>query len=174
MELLPGDGLDRAVRAAWHRLDQAGLGSLARHRHPTNRPHLTLASAEEQFSPGAGAAIATALELLPVRVRLDGLVFFGGRASVLAWAVDGGDDLREVQARIWAALDGADANPQHQPGTWTPHISLARRLRPDQHELAARAIGPAVASGELSAARSYDSVTRTVIPLAVAGPIAFA
>ena len=164
MELLPGDGLDRAVRAAWRRLDQAGFGSLARHRHPTNRPHLTLASAEE-FPPGADAAIAGVLRRLPIRVRLDGLILFGGRAGVLAWAADGGDALREVQARIWAALDGADHNPQHQPGAWTPHISLARRLRPDQHELAARAIGPAVASGELSAARSYDSVTRTVIPL---------
>jgi hypothetical protein len=45
VELLGDEELDRAVRAAWRRLDQAGFSSLAQHRHPTNRPHLTLASA---------------------------------------------------------------------------------------------------------------------------------
>jgi hypothetical protein len=59
------------------------LPSLARHRHPTNRPHLTLARAE-QFPP---AAIASALRMLPIRVRLDGLRFFGGRAGVLSDAL---------------------------------------------------------------------------------------
>src|ERR1700760_3791248 len=80
VELLGDDGLDRAVRAAWRRLDQVGLPSLARHQHPTNRPHLTLASAD-QWPPGAAAALGDALRALPVPVRLDRLVFFGGRAG---------------------------------------------------------------------------------------------
>lgn len=164
VELLGDAGLDRAVREAWRRLGQAGLPSLARHRHPTNRPHLTLASAD-QLPPGAAAAIADALGVLPVAVRLDGLHFFGGRAGVLAWAVDGGDALRELHAQVWAALDGAGRHPQHEPGAWTPHVSLARRLPPDQALLAARVVGDAAAAGALSEARSYDSVTRTVVPL---------
>lgn len=102
VELLGDEELDRAVRAAWRRLDQAGLSSLARHRHPTNRPHLTLASAG-QFPPGAAAAIAGALRMLPIPVRLGGLRFFGGRAGVLAWAVDGDAALRELQAQVWLA-----------------------------------------------------------------------
>ena len=164
VELLGDDGLDRAVRAAWRRLDQVGLPSLARHQHPTNRPHLTLASAG-QLPPGAAAALADALRALPVQVRLDRLLFFGGRAGVLAWAVDGGGALRELQAQVWSALDGADRNPQHEPGTWTPHISLARRLQPDQATLAAVAVGGVVPTGTLTAARSYDTATRTVVPL---------
>jgi hypothetical protein len=52
------------------------------------------------------AAIAGALRTLPVAVRLDRLRFFGGRAGVLAWAVDGGGALRELQAQVWSALDG--------------------------------------------------------------------
>ncbi|HEY2281596.1 MAG TPA: 2'-5' RNA ligase family protein [Streptosporangiaceae bacterium] len=164
VELVGDDALDRAVRAAWQRLDQAGLPSLARHQHPTNRPHLTLASADD-FPLGAVAAVAEALQVLPISVRLDGLHFFGGRASVLAWAVDGGDALLDLQARIWSALDGADGNPQHKPGAWTPHISLARRLPPGQEAQAAEVIGSAAAEGALSAARSYDSSTRTVIAL---------
>ncbi len=164
VELLGDDELDWAVRAAWRRLDEAGLVSLARHRHPTNRPHLTLASAEE-IPPGADAVIAGVLRALPVQVRLDGLRFFRARAGVLAWAVDGGDTLRRLQAQIWSALDGADRNPQHDPRGWTPHISLARRLRPDQEPLAARAVGETAADGRLSHARSYDTLSRTVIPL---------
>jgi len=164
VELLGDDGLDRAVRAAWRRLDQVGLPSLARHQHPTNRPHLTLASAG-QLPPGAAAALADALRALPVQVRLDRLLFFGGRAGVLAWAVDGGGALRELQAQVWSALDGADRNPQHEPGTWTPHITLARRLQPDQAPLAAVAVGGVVPTGTLTAARSYDTATRTVVPL---------
>jgi 2'-5' RNA ligase len=164
VELLGDDKLDRAVRAAWQRLDQAGLASLARHQHPTNRPHLTLASPEE-IPPGADAAIAAALRALPVPVRLGGLHFFRGRAGVLAWAVDGGDALRALQARVWSALDGADRNPQHEPGAWTPHISLARRLRPDQEALAEYLVGDTAADGEMTTARSYDTVSRTVVPL---------
>ena len=164
MELLGDDALDRAVRAAWRRLDQAGLPSLAQHRHPTNRPHLTLATADE-FPPGAAAAIREALSALPIPVRLDGLRYFSGRAGVLAWTADGGEALRGLQAQIWSALDGADRNPQHEPAAWAPHISLARRLRPDQEARAAQVIGEAVAVGRFSEARSYDSITRTVTPL---------
>ena len=164
VELLGDDRLDRAVRTAWLRLDQAGFRSLARHRHPTNRPHLTLASAE-RFPAGASVAIADALRVLPIQVRLAGLRLFGDRAGVLAWTVDGGDALRDLQAQVWSVLDGEDGNPQHEPGVWTPHISLARRARPDQAALAAQTVGDHVAGGALSGARSYDSVTRTVIPL---------
>jgi 2'-5' RNA ligase len=164
VELLVDDGLDRAVRAAWRRLDQTGFPSLARHRHPANRPHLTLASAE-QLPPGAAEALAGVLRMLPIPVRLDGLHFFGGRAGVLAWAVDGGGALRDLQAQVWSALDGGDRHPQHEPGAWTPHISLARRLRPDQAPLAAVAIGGVVPGGMLNTARSYDNMTRTVTPL---------
>ena len=164
VELLGDDELDRTVRSAWRRLDQAGFSSLARHRHPTNRPHLTVASAE-QFPPGAAAAIAAALRGLPLPVRLDGLRFFGGRAGMLAWAVDDDGALRELQARVWSALDGAGRNPLHDPSQWTPHISLARRLRPGQETLAAQAVGETAAGGTLSAARSYDSETRTVTTL---------
>ena len=164
VELLGDDELDRAVRAAWRRLDQTGLPALARHQHPTNRPHLTLAIAEE-LPPGAAAALADALRALPLQVRLDRLYFFGGRTGVLAWAVDGGGALRDLQAQVWSALDGADRNPQHDPGAWTPHISLARRLRPEQAPLAAVALGGIVAGGTLNRARTYDSVTRTVTSL---------
>ena len=109
--------------------------------------------------------VALSLRLLPIAVRLDGLHFFGGRAGVLAWAVDGGGALRELQAQIWSVLDGAGRHPQHEPGRWTPHISLARRLRPGQEALAAQAVGEVLTGGTLTWARSYDTITRTATPL---------
>ena len=163
VELLADSELDRAVRAAWRRLDQAGFSSLAQHRHPTNRPHVTVAAADE-FPPGAAAVIADALRILPIHVQVERPHFFGGRAGVLAWAVSG-SALRELQAQVWSALDGAGRNPLHEPGAWTPHISLARRLLPGQAALAAQAAGEALKDGVLTGARSYDSVTRAVIPL---------
>ena len=164
VELLGDDMLDTAVRAAWRRLDEAGLPSLAQHRHPTNRPHVTLASAGD-FPPGAIVVITQALRALPITVRLEGLRFFPGRAGVLAWAVDGGDALPGLQAQVWSALGGGDRNPLHEPGAWVPHISLARRLTASQAQRAAQVIGQAAAAGSLSAARSYDSTGRTVISL---------
>ena len=82
-----------------------------------------------------------------------------GAADALAGA------LRDLQARVWSALDGGDRPPQHEPGAWTPHISLARRLCPDQAPLAAVAVGGVVPGGLLNTARSYDYVTRTVTAL---------
>jgi 2'-5' RNA ligase len=164
VELLGDEELDQAVWAAWRRLDRAGFSSLAQHRHATNRPHLTLASAE-QFPPAAATAIAGALPVLPVSVRLGGLHFFGGRAGVLAWAVDDDGALRELQAQVWSALDGAGRQPQYEPGRWTPHMSLARRVPTGHAVLAAHAVGEVAVGGALAGARSYDSATRTVIPL---------
>jgi len=43
--------------------------------------------------------------------------------------------------------------------------SLARRPLPGQATLAEQAAGEVVAGGALAGAHSYDSVTRTVIPL---------
>jgi len=104
--------------------------------------------------------------MLPIGVRLGGLRFFGGRAGVLAWAVDDDGAPRELQAQVWLTLDdGAGRKPQHEPGLWTPHISLARKLLPGQVALAAQAVGEVAAGAALTGAHSYDSVTRTVIPL---------
>jgi hypothetical protein len=55
VEVVGDAALDAAVRDVWRRLHAAGLPSLATHPHPTNRPHVTLASADD-FSGGTRAA----------------------------------------------------------------------------------------------------------------------
>ncbi len=154
VELPPDHGLESLIRAVWNELDAAGVPSLARHRHVTNRPHLTLASAPRL--PDLGAFLA----VLPLAATLDGLVRFDGQAGVLAWSVRPEERLLELQRQVWAAV--ADDNPQHAPDRWTPHITLARHTAPAAAGLLA---GLPPATGRFVAARSYDSETRTVTGL---------
>ena len=164
VELVCDDALDGAVRAVWGRLDAAGLPSLATHPHATNRPHLTLAAADD-LPAGAVADLRAALAGLPVRVRLDGLIFFEGRLGMAVWRVVADDALLDVQAEVWRAIEGADRNPLHAPGAWVPHVSLARRVRLEQRAAVAAVVGDTAVEGRLVAARSYDSGTRTVMSL---------
>lgn len=159
VELVCDDALDGAVRAVWRQLAAAGLPSLQTHPHPTNRPHLTVATAGE-LPP-----LAAALARLPIAVRLQGLVFFDGRAGMVAWRVLPDEALLRLHTDVWHALDGLERNPQHAPGAWVPHVSLARRVAPEQRAAVSDLVGGAVAEGRLVAARSYDTATRTVTAL---------
>jgi hypothetical protein len=155
VELLPDAALDAAVRDAWARLAAAGLPSLGRHPHPTNRPHLTLASAPElpPLDPVLGA--------LPVPVRLAGVLAFGGERGALAWAVVPSRALLDLHAGVAAALDLPD-DSHHAPGRWTPHLSLALRTTPQERAAAVALLaGLPEVDGAFTAARSYDGVTRT-------------
>ncbi|MDG3012095.1 2'-5' RNA ligase family protein [Rhodococcus sp. D2-41] len=69
----------------------------------------------------------------PVTVRLGGLVVFPGRRSVLARLVVPSVELLELQERVFAMMRPCPGSASHTaPGTWTPHVTLARRLFPDQ------------------------------------------
>lgn len=167
VELLCDDALDGAVRSAWRRLDAAGLPSLATHPHPTNRPHVTLASVDD-FAPGAVAGLRAVLTALPVTVRMDALIFFDGRLGMAGWRLVADAALLRLHAEVWRLLDGGERNPLHAPHAWVPHISLARRVRPAQRAAVEAVAGGPVAegvTGRLVAGRSYDSGTRTVIEL---------
>ncbi|WP_433306111.1 2'-5' RNA ligase family protein [Actinoplanes sp. CA-030573] len=167
VELLLDQELEEGVREWWRRLRDAGLPSLATHRHPTNRPHLTVVTA----SSLAGLPpldLPLAAELGPVRAL--------GRALVRE--VVATPDLRELQARVWRSLPAPascipsssravrSGEPWPAPADWVPHVSLALRASPAQQRAAlemAADLPPAY--GRFDAARSYDTVTRTVTDL---------
>ncbi|GAB2578493.1 hypothetical protein Aab01nite_09490 [Paractinoplanes abujensis] len=143
VELLPDDELDSLVREMWVGLLDRGLPSLASHPHPTNRPHLTVVNAASLDGlPELSLPIAVAFE--PPRML--------GRALVLPVVPDAA--LRELHSLVWSKLP--EAWPP--PAEWVPHISLALRF-PDGTR-AGGLSGPA--GGSLVAARTYDSVSRTV------------
>ena len=79
VELVCDPDLDATVREAWRRLAAAGLPSLATHRSPTNRPHVTLGTAETLPD------LSFVVRALPVPVFADDLIFFEGKAGIAAW-----------------------------------------------------------------------------------------
>nr|WP_269205254.1 2'-5' RNA ligase family protein [Motilibacter aurantiacus] len=105
---------------------------------------------------------------LPLRLRLDGLVVFGGRRRTLAWLVTPSPGLVDLHAGVAQALAAyAPApSPQHLPGRWTPHVTLAARLEPQERAAALDALdGLRAVEGSATGARSYDTSTRSVTPL---------
>ncbi|MEU5908648.1 2'-5' RNA ligase family protein [Micromonospora sp. NPDC047467] len=165
VELICSAEMDDAVRAAWGRLAAAGLPSLARNTHPTNRPHLTLAAVDE-FPPGVEHRLAVLFDAaLPVPVTLERVVVLDGSAP-LVWLVRPTSALRALHAAVWDVLDQADGHrPWHAPGAWVPHLSLALRFRNADLRLARAVVGGQRPTGSFASARSYDGTDRSVTPL---------
>lgn len=125
LELVFDDAADAAVRAEWAALAAADLPSQARHTGESNRPHTTLL-----VRPEIGGMDASPLDaLLPVRVTLGAPVLFGGaRHRVVARLVVPSVELLALHAAVHAAAgDGEDVD-HTLPGSWTPHVTLARRV----------------------------------------------
>jgi len=152
VELLLDGPLEKHVRTLWRRLHEAGLPSLATHAHPTNRPHLTVLTAESLAGlPSLPLPVAAGLG--PVRML--------GRALVRDVTLTAA--LRELHAAARSALAG---DPWPPPPRWIPHVSLALNVPPNRREAALRLLADlAPADGHFVAARSYDTRTRTVTDL---------
>ncbi|MED7953722.1 2'-5' RNA ligase family protein [Streptomyces sp. BE303] len=169
VELLCDAPFDRAVRTVWQRLADGGVDSLAHNTHPGHRPHLTLASCA-RMPDGATERLDRLLrDALPLTVRLTGLLSFSARSRrrVLSLPVVPTLDLVLLHHRVWEALDGAEDPDQHYvPGRWSPHLSLTRRLTPEDVALAHTLLGRHPDHvGSFDAARSFDSETQLARPL---------
>lgn len=164
VEMLLDETADVAVREAWRRLADAGLPSQARHRSVTNSPHLTLASCGELTAP-IRWELAEVAAALPLAVRFTGVVRFERPTSVLAWALDLDSALAGLHRRVWEAVvsdGGPEAlNPFHEPGRWSPHVTLGRTRRAGA--FADRRISELLPAPPLSVRlttlRSYDTET---------------
>ena len=161
IELLLDPETEERVRADWARLADAGLSSLAAHTAPSNRPHVTLLVRPSL----AAVAFPAAAGLLPVPVELaEPLTFRHGDRAVLAWRVVVGDELRALHRAVHDAVPAGDDLPHTAPGEWTPHVTLARRLRTASLPEALAAIGPP-RTGQGVALRRWDAETATITPL---------
>ncbi len=137
------------VRDYWDVMTSAGLASLALHTSPSNRPHLT-AVVCGALHDDAVERLETAIRraeprLAGLETRVDGLVLLGGRRRrALALHVVPDVGLLTAQAWLREHLVRNDPGELTEPGRWTPHVSLARRVADDQ-------LGPGVAAlGELA------------------------
>ncbi|MFH8990017.1 2'-5' RNA ligase family protein [Streptomyces sp. NPDC017940] len=164
VELLLDEAAELAVWEAWRRLADAGLPSQAGHRSPTNCPHLTLAACPELTAP-IRWELAGVAAVLPLMVRFTGVVRFERPTSVLAWALDLDSALADLHRRVWEAV-ASDShpralNPFHEPGRWSPHITLGRTRRAGaftDRRLPDLLPAPPL-SARLTTLRSYDTQT---------------
>ncbi|CAL9669005.1 hypothetical protein SUDANB176_07369 [Streptomyces sp. enrichment culture] len=172
VELLLDEAADLAVREAWRRLADAGLPSQARHRSPTNSPHLTLAACPELTTP-IRWELAEVAAALPLPARVTGVVRFERPTSVLAWALHLDSALATLHGRVWDAVVSDSPpdtlNPLHAPARWSPHITLGRSRRAGafagRHVFELLPAPPL--SVRLTTLRSYDTETGA---LEVLGP----
>lgn len=161
IELLLDDESERLVREDWRRLADAGLSSLGAHTAPSNRPHITLLVRPRL----ASLTFDDAIGILPIQVGLGApIVFAHGDRGVLARRVVPTDGLVALHEAVRAAAGPGEDAAHTAPGEWTPHVTLARRLRLDTLDGALALLGDEHdAAG--TALRRWDSATKTVTPL---------
>ncbi|WP_285063011.1 2'-5' RNA ligase family protein [Frigoribacterium sp. ME-P-080] len=174
LELLLDPASDGAVRDEWRVLSAAGLPSQGDHVGTSNAPHVTLV-ARPDLDPAADPRLLPLSEALPMPAELGGLLLFGSppRGLVLVRPVVVTGELLDLHARVHESLGGAGDVPHTTPGRWTPHVTLASRLTPDQVARALDALSeagvPSTRPVVLSRLRRWDPGARTIVPL---GPVA--
>jgi 2'-5' RNA ligase len=174
VELTLDAASDAAIRADWAALQDAGLSSAGAHPSPSNRPHLSLAV----LAAGADAraeelreALDSAAASVPIRIRLSGLLLFPyDDRLVLARAVVPDAALLALHAAVdGTARRWGDALPRTRPGEWSPHLTVARRLRRDDLPRALELLGgdriPEL-DVVADAIRIWDARERRVVPVA--------
>lgn len=173
LELLLDEATDAAVRAGWRRLLDAELPSQARHTGASNRPHITLALADELPVDTVTAVRAAVGRSLPLPLRLGGLLVFAGPRPVVARLAVASTALLELQAAVVAALkdQAVDPHGQFAPGAWTPHVTLARRLTPEVLGAVLQVAGeePGDLVGAAVELRQWDMTARVTGTLVTAG-----
>jgi 2'-5' RNA ligase len=168
VELLFDAETESAVRGIWDDLMAVGVRSQAAHTSPSNRPHVTLTVAD-RMDDAVTAALRPALARLPLECRIGAPMVFGGRSITLVRLVVPSAELLDLQAdvhRICLAHtpDGPLVNVQ--PGEWTPHVTLARRVSPDQlpKAVALRQLGREI-RGRITGLRHWDGNAKVVHPI---------
>ncbi len=161
VELLLDDPSDQLVRAEWGALIEAQLPSQGRHTGESNRPHVTVGVAAA-ISPTVAAGLAEVLVPRPFPIRLSGVRVFTGRRSILVRAVVESPELLAFHCRICQVMRDCPGLPTNlAPGSWTPHVTLARGLSADQLDTAIDVLNPL---GDIDAlvagVRRWDSDAR--------------
>ncbi|MEC3958775.1 2'-5' RNA ligase family protein [Nocardia sp. CDC153] len=135
MELVLDSTSEAAVREQWAVLRELGLHAPG----AEHRPHITVAVAAEIW-PRLDKTLGRQ-DFRPFTVRLGGLLVFGSRSPILVRAVVPSAELIALQHRIFRIVEDCPGIPANlRPDAWTPHVTLARRLRPGQLQAALDAV----------------------------------
>ncbi|WP_082297716.1 2'-5' RNA ligase family protein [Microbacterium sp. GCS4] len=138
------------------------MSSLARHIADSNRPHLTLVVRVDLPLPDTGDFA----DLRAIPITLGAPVLFGaGDRRVLARSVVTSAELLDLHRAVHAAVGAGEDALHTAPGEWTPHVTLARRVRVAHLAEALDAVGGEV-RGHARPLRHWDPETATVTPVA--------
>jgi 2'-5' RNA ligase len=124
------DEADRAVRALWRRLDQAGVPSLAKH----DKPHVTFAVAKT-IPRKTRDALKDELRTLSIpNLWLSNLGTFPNTENILMLGAVVDAELLAVHSAIHDALAGRVTSPSAywMPGSWVPHCTLTQGVEHHQ------------------------------------------
>jgi 2'-5' RNA ligase len=168
IELTLDAGADAAVRELWQALSEAGVPSQAGHRSPTNRPHVTVTVAA-QLSADAEADLVQVVDRLPLPCRLGAPMVFGRGPYTLVLLVIPSPELLDLHVEVnRICLPHMQSGPlaHAMPGQWTPHVTLARRMRADLLEQALTVVGTGTdITGEFAGLRHWDGDARQEHPI---------
>ena len=162
IELLFDEATEAAVRRDWTALVEAGLPSQGQHRSPTNRPHVTMA-VSRRIDPAVDTQLSEVVGGLPLDCRIGAVMVFGHATVSLVRLIVPSAELLELHGRI-AALSASRQTPgpypHSQPGQWTPHVTLCRRLSARDLPAALEAIGADDVVGTFAHLRRWDGDAR--------------
>ncbi|GAB2479997.1 2'-5' RNA ligase family protein [Promicromonospora xylanilytica] len=159
---------ERVLRQLWQRLEVKGVPTPATHTHGRHVPHLSLAVLRSWDLDTVRAAVESLPDAGPTTVQLDAVAAFRrGRMSLIP-AVTSGLAARQEQVVEVLGASPEELHKHYVPGTWTPHVTVATRVRLDQTPLVLEAAYEIVPlTGALTHAALVDAGTGTVHPLAV-------
>lgn len=165
VELLLDETAEAAIRRQWQLLAAAGISSPT----PDHRPHITVAVAREIW-PRLDRALSQH-PFRPLPVRIGGLLIFGARHPILVRPVVPTEELLALQRRIAAIVEPCPGVPATmRPGAWTPHVTLARRLKPDRVGAAMEAVATdRDSTATVVGIRRWDGDRRIEWPIAPRG-----
>lgn len=132
VELLFDADTEATVRRLWDDLTDAGIRSLASSTSPSNRPHVTL-SVADHMDDAVNDALRPLLRRLPFACTIGAPMLFGSGPFTLVRLVIPSTDLLGLQAEVNdVCLPYMSPNPlpHAEPGHWTAHVTLARRVPP--------------------------------------------
>jgi hypothetical protein len=164
IELVFDRGTEAAVRHLWDDLAAAGIPSQA----PASRPHVTLLVADE-IAADVDTLLTPLTERMPIRCLVGAPVLFGRGNAILARLVVPTAELLAVHAEVHRQCQPhltPGPAPNSEPGKWTGHVTLARRIRGGQLARALRIIGrPAQIPGSFAGLRRWDGNKRVEHPI---------
>jgi hypothetical protein len=167
IELLLDPETETAVRAEWDALAALGMSSLAGHTSTSNRPHVTLAVRLDLPMLGPGAL--SGISAFPITLGAP-LLFGTGERRVLARSILPTAELLALHSAVHDALGPGDDVPHTGPGEWTPHVSLARRLRVTDTPAALDRLGGDI-RGHAASVRRWDAVEKVSTVLVDLAPV---